>query len=183
MLWSRRRFTGFAGTALSIVFALATAGCGFRPLYMKNSVDPGVTEDLARIKIMNVIADEAKNDRLGQQMHNLLRQRLNPDGAPAAPQYLLENNLSVSLARTGIQITDEATRARLTVRVSFRLLDAASRKVLYSGTEQSVNSYNVVDSQYATLSAEKDAGQRAVREMSDSIRIRLAVYFQRLREG
>jgi LPS-assembly lipoprotein len=185
MSWCSGRFTRKFAAALAVgaALALAAGGCGFQPLYKKDAVDPGVTGEFTRIKVMNVVAEEAKYDRLGQQMHNLLRQRLNPDGAPASPQYLLENNLTVSLARTGIQITEEATRARLIVRVSFRLLDAATRQVLYSGSEQSVNSYNVVDSQYATLSAEKDAGQRAVREMSDSIRIRLALYFQRLHES
>ncbi|MGH6620581.1 MAG: LPS assembly lipoprotein LptE, partial [Alphaproteobacteria bacterium] len=83
----------------------------------------------------------------------------------------------------GIQITEEATRARLTVSVSFRLLDAANGRSLYAGSEQSTNSYNVADSQFATLSAENDAARRAVREVSDSIRLRLGLFFQRERSG
>jgi len=175
MSWSRWIFAG--------LMLLALAGCGFQPLYKKSATDPGVTGDLAQIKILNVRADDTKYDRLGQQMTNLLRQRLNPGGAPASPQYLLENDLSVSIARTGIQITEEATRARLAVRVIFILRDAKTGKQLYRGSEQSTNSYNVVDSQYAALSAEKDASQRAVREISESLRLRLGIYFQRTREG
>lgn len=162
---------------------MAVAGCGFQPLYRKDAGNPGVTAELERIKVLTVTSEETKYARLGQEMRNLLLRHLNPDGAPAAPRYLLENDLRVNVARTGIQITDEATRARLTVRVVFKLLDARSKRVLYRGDERSVNSYNVADSQYATLSAERDAARRAVREISDSIRIRLAIYFERERTG
>ncbi len=170
MSWSRR--------SAALFLVAAVAGCGFRPLYMKNEADPGVTAEFAQIKILNVRATLPKYDRAGQEMHNLLRQRLNPDGAPARPLYLLESQLTVTVARTGIQITDEATRARMTANTAFSLRDAATKKVLFHGSEQSVNSYNVADSQYATLSAENDAVQRAVREISDAIRLRLAIYFE-----
>jgi LPS-assembly lipoprotein len=157
--------------------------CGFRPLYRKDAGDPGVMHALAQIKIMNVRAFKPENDRLGQQMQNLLRERLTPNGAPQRPLYILESDLRVTVARTGIQITEEATRARLTVNSKFALKDAATQATLYQGTEQSVNSYNVADSQFATMSAENDAAFRAVREVSDSIRIRLAIYFERQKQG
>lgn len=168
---------------LAACLAAALAACGFQPLYKKDTSEPGVTGDLARIRVLNVNADLPEYDRLGQQMHNMLMQRLNPDGSPAEPFYRLDTQLSVMKERTGIQITEEATRARLTVSVSFRLLDAANGRSLYTGSEQSTNSYNVADSQFATLSAENDAARRAVREVSDSIRLRLGLFFQRERSG
>jgi LPS-assembly lipoprotein len=168
---------------LAAGLAAALAACGFRPLYMSDAQDPGVTADLAKVRVLNVHTDFPEYDRLGQQMHDLLLQRLNPDGTPAKPLYRLETALSVLRERTGIQITEEATRARLTVSASFRLIDAGSNKTLYSGSEQSVNSYNIADSQFATLSAENDAGRRAVREISEAIRLRLGIFFQRSQSG
>jgi LPS-assembly lipoprotein len=173
-------------TAVRILLLCVIAGlngCGFQPLYKKDIADPGVTRDLAEIKVMTVETKEREYDRLGQQLNSLLRQRLDPDGGSRQVRYTLENRLSVSLARTGIQITEEATRGRLTVQVAFRLLEAGTNRLLYKGTEQSINSYNVVDSQYATLSAENDAARRAIREISDSLRLRLALYFQRQRNS
>lgn len=181
---SSSRTTGRRALMLGLAAAFGALGaCGFQPLYKKDLADPGVTRDLAEIKVLTVNAKEREYDRLGQQLNSLLRERLNPDGDRRQVRYTLENDLSVSLARTGIQITEEATRARLTVWVSFRLLEAGTDRVLYWGTEQSINSYNVVDSQYATLSAENDAARRAVREISDSLRLRLALYFQRQRNS
>lgn len=158
--------------------ALALAACGFKPLYMKEAHDPGVAADLSSIRVLNVRANAPEHDRLSQQMHNLLLQRLNPEGAPARPLYRLQTSIAVTKERTGIQITEEATRARLTVAANFSLYDAGSNKVIFSGSELSTNSYNIADSQFATLNAESDAARRAVREISESIRIRLGLYFQ-----
>jgi len=176
MSWSR---TSWSRRGAAFILVSALAACGFRPLYRKSDADPGVTADLAQVKIMNVRAEVGKYDRAAQEMHNMLRERLNPDGAPPRPRYVLETQLTVSVARTGIQITDEATRARMTASSAFVLRAAETKEVLYRGSELSVNSYNVADSQYATLSAENDAVRRAVREISDSIRLRLAIYFER----
>ncbi|MEM9681984.1 MAG: LPS assembly lipoprotein LptE [Pseudomonadota bacterium] len=143
--------------------ALLVAACGFQPLYKKSADDPGVTADLAEVKVMNVEAEESKYDRLSQQMRGLLKERINPRGSPRSPRYRLESQMFVSIARTGIQITEEATRARLTVTSNFSLIDSASGQPLFTGSEQSVNSYNVADSKFATLRAEQDAARRAVR--------------------
>lgn len=170
---------------------LALTACGFQPLYKKDAFGADVTHELTQVKVLSVTSTDRKDlrreqrqyDRLRQQLNSLLRRRLNPDGVERTVRYQLASNLSVSLARTGIQITEEATRARLTVQVTFQLYEAGTDRILYSGTEQSINSYNVVDSQYATLSAENDAARRAVREISDSVRLRLALYFQRQQKG
>ena len=172
---TRRRVVGRAGqlAALSLV-----AACGFRPLYKSEPDNPGAVQAMAQIKIYNVIARKRRYDRLGQQMHNLLLDRLNPGGRPSAPAYALRTNLSVSKTETGLRITEEATRARLTVVANFKLTDTATRKLLLQGRERSVNSYNIADSEFATLSAESDAAERAVREISDSIKLRLGIYFK-----
>ncbi|MCG8544078.1 MAG: LPS assembly lipoprotein LptE [Alphaproteobacteria bacterium] len=171
----------FCSRAILIVCVLSVAACGFRPLYKKDADDPGVRADFAQIKVLNVRPENRRNDRLGQKMHNILLDRLNPDGQPARPAYRLDVAIRVSKARTGIQITDEATRARLTITASFKLYSRTGNTPLFEGSERSENSYNVVESEFATLSAETDAADRAVREISDAIKLRLGIYFQRRR--
>ena len=51
--------------------------------------------------------------------------------------------------------------------------------MVFSGQSNSVNSYNIVDSQFATFISERDARERALRELSEDIRLRLATYFAR----
>ena len=172
---SRRRMVARIGLGAGLSLL---ASCGFRPLYKSEPDTPGATQAMAQIKIYNVISRKRQFDRLGQQMHNLLLDRLNPDGRPAAPAYALRTNLSVSKTETGLRITEEATRARLTVVANFRLFDTATRTLLLQGRERSVNSYNIADSEFATLSAEAGAAERAVRDISDSIKLRLGIYFK-----
>lgn len=163
--------------------AALLAGCGFRPLYRKMGPDADGDRNLAEVRILNVKTNRRRDDRLGQKMHNLLLDRLNPSGRPARPLYTLETTLSVSRERTGIKITEEATRARLTVSSGFVLRAVRGGKPLLTGAERSVNSYNIVDSEFASLKAENDAAERAVREISDSIRLRLSIFFQHPRDG
>lgn len=167
--------------ALAAVFAagLVAGACGFRPLYQSDTDNSGVVHEFARIKIYNVRARERRYGRLGQQMHNLLLDRLNPKGRPAQPAYALRVGISVSREETGLRITEEATRALLTVGANYRLADAKTGKTLFQSRERLVNSYNVADSEYATLNAENDAAERAVREISDAIKLRLGIYFKR----
>ena len=76
---------------------------------------------------------------------------------------------------------ETATRANLTVFAKFSLLDARSNKPLMTGTSRSTNSYNILSSQFATLHSEADARRRALRELADDIRLRLGIYFTRIR--
>ena len=79
----------------------------------------------------------------------------------------------------GIRKDETATRGNLTLSAKFALVDAQSRNILLSGLSRSTNSFNIVASDFATLSGETDAIERAAREVSDDIKNRLALYFTR----
>ena len=61
--------------------------------------------------------------------------------------------------------------------MSYFLTDNGSGEVLAEGGVRSVNNYNISDSEFARLAAEEDAKERAAREVSDEIKIRLSLYF------
>lgn len=159
----------FRATALAACLAIL-GGCGFQPLYGQR--DHGsVAAELAAIKI-NLI-----EDRIGQQLHNFLLDRLNPRGEPATAIYDLIIALKESKEDLAIRKDATATRANLTLRAEYELQRAATGEILVEGSIRSVTSYNIVDSDFATLSAESDARERAVREISEGIKIRLGIYF------
>jgi LPS-assembly lipoprotein len=177
MSWSRRRTLGY----LLVAAPAMASGCGLRPLYGTRAEGPSVQNDLADISLRRVRAREPRYDRLGQILHNNLLDRINPAGRPRDPRYRLVVSLNVAREQTGIQITEQATRARLLVYANFTLSDIRTGKTLTAGSDRSINSFNILDSQYAALSAERDAEKRAVREIADSIHARLAIYFDRQR--
>jgi hypothetical protein len=171
--------------AFACIFLLA--GCGFHPLYKQQGRESAAHEEFAQIRILSVRSvgaeDPDRYDRLAQKLHNHLLDRLNPNGAPGDPLYVLLVTITVSQEDTGVKITEEATRARLWIRTNFSLQDPKTKKTLYRGSERSVNSYNIVDSAYTTISAESDAAGRAVREVSEAIKLRLGLFFDRNRKG
>ncbi len=157
----------------AVVFALAVlTGCGFEPLYGTTSTDKGAAARFSQIRVDPI------PDRIGQQIRNFLLDRLNPYGQPARPVYRLIVEPSVSSTDLGIERDETATRAILLLNVGYSLIETASGKVLFTGSARSTNSFNIVDSDFATKSAEKGALDRAAREVSDAIRIRLGIYFK-----
>ena len=169
------------GRARAIVLVLvllagSISGCGFRPLYGETAEGNSVaSEELQTVRINPL------PDRAGQKFHNLLRNRLNPKGQPQTPRYVLSISLSETQETLAIREDETATRANLTLNASFRLTAAGSDESLLRGLSSSTNSFNIVDSQFATYVAEEDARERALRELSDDIRLRLSAYFVRRR--
>ena len=157
--------------AIAAAACALVAGCGFEPLYARKT--GSAPSPLAKIRI------EPIADRIGQQLHNLLLDRLNPKGRPVAARYILSINLSESLQQLGVRKDEVATRANLVMRASFRLARANDDTTLLKANAMSANSYNILRSEFATLSAENDARARAVRELSDEIMTRIGFYLSR----
>src|SRR3546814_10930071 len=91
MSWSRRQVWRLLAAAAAIAPLAGLAACGFQPLYgsdgRRNLGDESVAASLATVRI------DPLRDRAGQQMHNFLRDRLNPEGQPVSPSYRLQVQL------------------------------------------------------------------------------------------
>jgi LPS-assembly lipoprotein len=160
-----------------LLLLLALAACGFQPLYGRDS-ETGVAanDELARVMVLPI------RQRTGQQMHNLLRDRLNPLGQPVEPSYTLSVKLIERITELGIQQDATATRAQLTMVAEYALRDMSGETVLYSGRARSANSYDILEDPYATQVSEFDARERTLETLSDTMKIRLATFFNRAPE-
>lgn len=172
---SRRRFGKYLAAGLLLP---ALAGCGFQPLNSRTATDGGASagakgslDELAAIRIAPL------SDRAGQEMHNLLRDRLNPSGQPAAPKYELVVQLSESIREVALESDETATRADLSITANYSLRRFDTQKLVSSGRSRSVSSYNILEKQFASTISESDARSRTLRDIADDIRIRLAAYF------
>ena len=114
-------------------------------------------------------------------IHNELRNKFNPLGQPAEPLYVLSVKVTESTKKLGVRSDATATRANLTVRASFTLRALADKKkVLFRGTSSSTNSYDILDLeiQLSTETAAADAQVRGLREVSESIKTRVALFLR-----
>ena len=166
-MWSIPDLRHLAGIGLLVCAAAASTGCGFRPLYGKGS-----GSDVAALSTVYV---ETIPDRIGQKLRNHLQERLSPKGPARRTYFILKVTLTESRRNLAIRKDETATRANLVITANFELIDnRRAQNGKFTGIATSINSYNVLQSDFATLSAQRDARDRALRTIADEIRLRVA---------
>jgi LPS-assembly lipoprotein len=168
----RYRLLGAAAALLMI----ALGGCGYQPLY--GSSDKGSTsEDLASINVLTI------SDRAGQELHNYLRDDINPTGRPGgAARYNLEVDLTEAREALAIRTDETATRYNLNQTAQFKLRDLETGRIVLSGVSRAAVSYNVLNNDFNNVVSEDDARRRGAREMANDIRLRLAAFMNARRQ-
>lgn len=160
--------------ALGLLAALTLAGCGFSPLYGTSGgeSDARVVEELRHIQVPPI------EDRIGQLVRIELTDRLIRRGPAPKPRYRLDVTLSESKQNLAVRKDATATRANLFISASYRLVPTVEGGFSTRGGVSSVNSYDVLENDLATLSAEQDARRRAARDLAVAIVDRLALAFR-----
>jgi LPS-assembly lipoprotein len=156
------------------VASLLIAGCGFRPLYGTGDTGAGqgVGTELASIYV------EPLSERVGYELRNNLLDLMNAQSRTEGAAYRLKLNLREELTGVAIRPNASITRYNYTLIVHYDLLPAGKSDPAHSGNARSLAAYNVALSPYATVTAERDAKDRAARDIAERIRTELAVYFR-----
>jgi len=154
-----------------IVAAVVLSSCGYRPLYGQYSLAPQTKQHLAAIKINQI------PNRVGQQMRTALKRRLAPTASQTKPVYGLSISLNETVSKLAVEESAFATRANFSLTATYHLTRLSDGMELTDGKIKSVSSYNVLDSDFATLTAENDARKDAVNDLAETIRTRMAAYF------
>ena len=157
---------------MNLLFLLLLGGCGFHPLYAENALADDEPA-LATVKVLPI------KDRIGQMLELSLRASFNPRSMVVEPRYRLAVALIVTRVDLGIQRDATATRGRVDVQASIQLLDAKDGKPAYTSHAQSTAEFNILNDAYAAEVAEEDARARTVRDLSEEIRARVALFLQR----
>ena len=165
----------FACTAL--LFLLT--GCGFTPLYTSQSGEK-VVAHTRNISISNI------PDRNGQMLRNMLIDQLYGAEQPtASPRYHLEvKKLNIQQTSLGIRKDATATRSQMRVSVNLDLIDTHADpkdNIVLQRSLRTVNSFNILDSQYATRISRQNATELSLKAISDQVATALALYFKTTR--
>jgi LPS-assembly lipoprotein len=151
--------------------ALALCACGFRPLYGTMAGDPGAQAIFASIYV-----EPVDQERTGYELRNQLIDLLRATDRPAIAAYRLKVRMTET--REGVALQNDATITRydLAFKANYELTDAKAKSVM-KGLETTLESFDVANSPYASLSAQDDAERRAAADIAQHIRIDLAVHF------
>ncbi|MBL8675563.1 MAG: hypothetical protein JNL07_11790 [Rhodospirillales bacterium] len=173
----RRAVAALAG------MSLAVAACGFEPLYGERAGTPpagpyaqpeGVRGDLAGTRVAMI------PDRRGQYLRNALVDRLNPNGEPERPTYYLMIRLHEEQEAVLVKSDETSTATNLRLVADFEIRDPQGA-ALTTGYSRAITRFNTVQSQYANIEGERNARERASRELAEDIRAKLAVFYTRRR--
>lgn len=166
------------GVVMLIGGLLLGGGCGFTPLYGDRAVSGSVPTQIDRIEVSPI------GGRVGLQLRNDLIDRFSARGGQGEKLYRLD--IIVNARKEGLAIQQDESVTRFNYRLfgNFRLIRLADAKLMFEDNARTFVAYNVVQSDFATLSAERDAEERAARDLGAEIATRLSLYFKRLdREG
>ncbi len=157
--------------------ALFLSACGFEPMYGARATGGSTADDLATIEVAPIRDRDGNPYRLGQMMSNALGERLYPSGI-GATRYRLELLLDREREGFGFRPDEAVTRYGLRLTARYRLIDLASGAMVLEETARSYNSYDVVQSDFATMTAERDMENRLTKDLSERISGRLSLYFR-----
>lgn len=166
MSWHRRDILGLIGVSL-------LGGCGFEPLYGHRAQSNSAPAQFAQITLSPI------DGRAGHHLRNYLIDRFSARGGTLKKTYRLEIALTERKDGLAIRQDESVTRFNYRLMGGVRLIRIQDQAILYETSLRVTSAFNVVDSEFATLSAERDAEERAARELSDEVVTRLALYFQR----
>lgn len=171
---SARRLLATAGMLVALA---AAAGCTVQPLYGEitsaTTVSGAPPVSLASVEVKPV------NDRVGQEVRNHLIFLLHGGaGQPSTPAYQLDLRTRASSSRAAAVSTSrvalEPTSAVATVRGNYRLTETATGRLVSQGTRSVQAPYDLPRQEYAAGRAERDAYDRAARELAELLRMVVA---------
>lgn len=151
---------------------LLVAACSFTPLYGTGGTSDNGPALGAAITVAPI------PDRLGQQVRNALLDRLDPLAGNAAPSFRLEVDVAEDSQGGGYRPDKAITRTTLRLKARFRLIDLGQNKPVFDDTGQATVSYNVVQSDFANLSAANSARERATDILAGRIVEMLALFLR-----
>ncbi len=144
-------------------------GCGFQPLYAERDGAPGVETILRGIDVVPLTT------RTGQLVRNALLEGIAPADAGGG-RYRLEMDVKEKEQAAILSARDESTQNRLVIDVTYRLVDAATGKVVHEGRTFAEGTYTHTRLPVANIQARESAREALARVLATDIRTRLAAW-------
>jgi LPS-assembly lipoprotein len=179
----RQNWRGLVRIVVVLAVAGLTAGC-FEPLYGRDNAPPGadsVRDKLAEVEIPIIPTHQGTPAaRIAVSMRNALQYDFNGGAGPNAPTH----RLTMTVVPTSISVIIDVASGRPTAEVdgvsaNYQLVEIATGKTVLKDTAYAHVDVDSSGSQqrFAQQRAKRDAEDRAVEAVAETIRNRLASYF------
>lgn len=134
----------------------------------------GETDKLNDIKIGQI------SDRQGQILRNYLLDIFNPHGEPCRPLYRL--NVKITISEDAFAFRKDATASRqiMTSTALFELVDASSKKVIYTDSTEATTSFGIGDhsdqATFPAITSLKKETERAMNLLAQEIKLQVTTF-------
>ena len=154
-----------------LLAALALSGCGFRPLYGTIGANPA-----GQAIFSSIYVEPVAQERVGYDLRNRLMDLLQAANHPQNAAYRLKVTLTETRGGVALQNDATITRYDLSFDAKYELTDA-KQNVITEGEETTIESFDVAQSPYASLTGQEEAEKRAAQDIAEHIQIDLGVHF------
>ncbi|MCT7376497.1 LPS assembly lipoprotein LptE [Chelativorans salis] len=165
----------------SFLLLMIAAGCTVRPMLAENTPGAAGQETAAEL---NSVSVAPVSTRFAQQVRNHLVFLLHGGASePANPEYRLNLTVARSVS-SSVQIQrgseNEPTAGTVTLTGRYSLTDSATGKEMGNGTQRVSAFFDRPPQEFAVLRAQRDAEDRAARELAEFIHLAVAQDLARL---
>ncbi len=168
--------------AIAMVGLLSASACTVRPLYG----DAGIAEGQGTSAALALIEVKPVKTRQALEVRNHLIFLLSGgSGQPADPGLLLNlavTSSTISAATVQIATDNEPSAGTVTMTADYTLTEVATGDVVATGKRSTSASFDRPRQEFATMRAERDAENRAARELAEILRLAVAQDLERKRQ-
>jgi LPS-assembly lipoprotein len=159
---------------VACAFAVVLSACGFHPLYGTAGVGAGIGPTLASVYV------EPIPERVGYELRNQLLDLFNATGESGDAAYRLKLSVNEMEEAVVLQTNTAITRYNYTLSAHYELIPHDGTSAVKSGDVTALSAYNVAAAPflYSTVTAERDAKNRAANDIAERIRTQIAVYLR-----
>lgn len=148
---------------------IALSACGFEPLHGRTQHERTITGELAAIKV------QTPSGIMGELLRAEIEDGVNPEYDNVQPRYRLQVDLIEQDIPLFINIDGTANRGEIRYTSHYVLVRLADNVILNQGKVSRVSSYNSSQTaDYAAFVSKEDAKKRAILELAQDYKLRLA---------
>ncbi len=167
MSWFNQRTGSTLIASILIATSLGFSGCTIQPL---NAVKP--ESSLTPVSRLSGIEIPEVSTRVGQQVRNQLIFGLNGGAQPTGETHTLTLRVTANKATIAVVTSTQApTAAQVTVTANYTFTKKPGNEVLATGIRQAIASYDRTNQSFANQRAERDAENRAAKEVAEQLRL------------
>lgn len=153
--------------------------CGFTPIHKKHTtINDGTLKEIDVNNFLESInVEESTKDIANQQLASVLAKKLSFNSQQREKKYRLHTAVTTKIYEIAVQQNREATRYNQHVSAEYILTDIETFKIVNQDTIELTGSYDLNESEYATLVAERDTRKHLINQLSQELKIRLVQYY------